>query len=289
MVDLAQLLLTGLREGAVYGLVGVGFVAIYAVTGIINLAQGEFAVLGAFVAISALGAGLPLVVAALAGVLAVAALAVVVERVAIAPARGSSTVAYIILTLGVSIALKAAALLVWGADGRALPAVAEGTMQLGGVVITPQDLAVFVATALVAAVLYGFFERTLTGKAFRACAEQQVAARLVGISPARMSRLAFALAGAAAAVAGILVSPIELTSWDSGLFLGLKGFVAASLAGMVSIPGAILGGLLLGVVESLSGGYVSSGLKDAVAFFVLLVVLVLRPGGVFTRQAKVGV
>jgi branched-chain amino acid transport system permease protein len=286
VVDLAQLLLTGLREGAVYGLVGVGFVAIYTVTGIINLAQGEFAVLAAFVAISALGAGLPLAVAVLAGVLAVAALAVVVERVAIAPARGSSTVAYIILTLGISIALKAAALLVWGADGRGLPAVAEGTMQLGGVVVTPQDLAVFVVTALVAAALYWFFERTLTGKAFRACAEQQVAARLVGISPARMSRLAFALAGAAAAVAGILVSPIELTSWDSGLFLGLKGFVAASLAGMVSIPGAILGGLLLGVVESLSGGYVSSGLKDAVAFFVLLVVLVLRPGGVFTRQAK---
>jgi branched-chain amino acid transport system permease protein len=286
MVDLAQLLFSGLRSGAVYGLVGVGFVAIFAVTGIINLAQGEFAVLAAFVAISAVDAGLPLPVAALAGVLAVAVCAVVVERVAIAPAAGSTTVAYIILTLGVSIALKAAVLLVWGADGRGLPPVAGGTMQVGGVVIRPQDLAVFAGTGLVAAALYLFFERTVTGKAFRACAEQRVAARLVGISPARMSRLAFALAGVVAGLAGILVSPIELTNWNSGLFLGLKGFVAASLAGMVSIPGAILGGLLLGVVESLSGGYVSSGLKDAVAFFILLVVLVLRPGGVFTRQAE---
>jgi branched-chain amino acid transport system permease protein len=286
MVDLAQLLFAGLREGAVYGLVGVGFVAIYAVTGIINLAQGEFAVLAAFIAISAVDAGLPLPVAGLVGVLAVAVCAVVVERVAIAPAAGSTTVAYIILTLGISIALKAAVLLVWGADGRALPPVAGGTIQLGGVVIRPQDLAVLAGTGLVAAALYLFFERTMTGKAFRACAEQQVAARLVGISPARMSRLAFALAGAVAGLAGILVSPIEYTNWNSGLFLGLKGFVAASLAGMVSVPGAILGGLLLGVVESLSGGYISSGLKDAVAFFILLVVLVLRPGGVFTRQAE---
>jgi branched-chain amino acid transport system permease protein len=284
VTDFLQLAFSGLSQGAAYGLVAVGFVAVYSVTGVINLAQGELAMLAGFVAIALVAAGVPLALACLAAVAVVGVLAVVIERVAIAPAAGASTLTYIILTLGVSIALKAAALLIWGPDSRALPDFSSGTLTLGGVVVRPQELWVLGLTALAGLGLYAFYERTTLGKALRACAQQPVAARLVGIAPARMSRLAFLVAGIAGAVAGVVVSPINFTDWESGLLLGLKGFVAASLAGLVSIPGAIGGGLLLGVVESLSAGYLSSGLKDAIAFVILIAVLMSRPHGLFARE-----
>lgn len=283
MVTFLQLVVAGLSAGSAYGLVAVGFVTIHSVTGIINLAQGEFAMVAGFVAIALLAAGLPLPVAALLAVVVVALGAAVIERVAIAPARGSSVVAYIMLTLGVSITLKATALLIEGPQPTSLPAFSPGLIELGGVVIRPQDLWILAATAVAAVGLYAFLERTVTGRAFRACAEQPVAARLVGISPARMSTLSFVLAGVVGALAGVVSSPVIQTDWNIGLFLGLKGFVAASLGGLASIPAAIAGGLLLGVAESMAAGYLSSGLRDAIAFLVLVVVLVARPSGVFGR------
>ncbi|CAN5471533.1 branched-chain amino acid ABC transporter permease [soil metagenome] len=283
VIDFLQLTVAGLSAGSAYGLVAVGFVTIHSVTGIINLAQGEFAMVAAFVAIALLAAGLPLPIAGLLAVLVVALGAAVVERVAIAPAAGSSVVAYIMLTLGVSITLKASVLLIEGPQSKALPAFTGGILSFGGVLVRPQDLWILAATLVAALGLYAFLERTVTGKAFRACAEQPTAARLVGVSPARMSTLSFVLAGTVGAVAGVVSSPVIQTDWNIGLFLGLKGFVAASLGGLASIPAAIAGGLLLGVVESLGAFYVSSGLRDAIAFFVLIVVLVARPGGVFGR------
>jgi len=287
MIDLLQLVVAGLSTGAAYGLVGVGFVAIHSVTGIINLAQGEFAMVAGFVAIALLGAGFPLAAAAVAAVVAVAVLAAAIERIAVAPAAGSSAVVYIMLTLGVSTTLKATALLVVGPQPQALPAFTPGVLDLAGVQVRPQDLWILVATVVAAAALYVFLERTTTGRAFRACAEQPVAARLVGISPARMSTLSWILAGTVGAVAGVVSSPVFQTDWNIGLFLGLKGFVAASMGGLGSIPAAILGGLLLGVVERLVAGYISSGLQDAVAFFLLIILLVARPSGVFGRTGAV--
>lgn len=283
MIDFLQLTVSGLSIGAVYGLVAVGFVAIHQVTGIINLAQGEFAMVAAFMAIALVAAGLPLVLAGLVAVALVALLAGLVERVAIAPAAGSSAVAYIMLTLGISTTIKAAVLLIEGPQSTTLRPFTAGIWDVGGVLVRPQDVWILVVTLIVAAALYGFLERTITGKAFRACAEQPTAARLVGVSPARMSTLAFVLAGTVGAVAGIVSSPVTQTDWNIGLFLGLKGFVAASLGGLASIPAAIAGGVLLGVVESLGAGYIDSGLRDAIAFLVLIVVLVARPGGVFGR------
>lgn len=283
MVDFAQLAVAGLSIGAAYGLIAVGFVAIHEVSGIINIAQGEFAMLGGFIAISLVAAGTPLLAAAALAILAVALLAGVIEWAAIAPAYGSSVVAYIMLTLGIGITLKAAALLIWGPAGVALSPITAGSFDLGGVLIRYQELWIFAVTVVVALLLWFFFARTATGKAFRACAEQPTAARLIGISRPRMSRLSFVIAGSVGAVAGILVSPISFTNWNVGLFLGLKGFVAAALAGLASIPGALGAGLFLGLVESLGAGYISSGLKDAVAFVVLLAVLVARPSGVFAR------
>src|SRR5690606_32826496 len=207
------------------------------------------------------------------------------QRLTIAPVKRMTTLLSIILTLGVSTALKAAMLLVWGPEGRGLTPFPGRDFTLGGVSVRAQYLWILGVTALSAVAVTWFYERTLPGKALRACAEQPTAARLVGVSIARASLLSFAIAGLLGGVAGVLASPIYFSAWDSGLTLGLKGFVAATLGGLVSIRGAIAGGLVLGVLESLVAGYVDSGLRDAVAFIVLIVVLVVRPGGVLRQHS----
>ncbi len=286
MTDLLQLAFAGLSVGAVYALVAVGFVAIFTVSEVINLAQGEFAALSGLVAISAVASGLPLVAAVALALATVAVVAVLLERLTIAPVKRMTTLTSIILTLGVSTALKALMLLVWGPDSRGLPSLPGRDIVVGGVSIRAQELWILGVTAVVAVALVWFYERTGWGKALRACAEQPTAARLVGISLARASMLSFLIAGLTGAIAGVVASPVYFSSWESGLAVGLKGFVAATLGGLVSIRGALLGGLSLGILESLVAGYVDTGLRDAVAFVVLILVLVVRPSGVFGRQAE---
>lgn len=286
MTDLLQLLFAGLSQGAVYALIAIGFVAIFTVSGVINLAQGEFAALAGLVAISARASGLPLVVAAVLAVVTVAVVAGVMERLTIAPVKRMTTLVSLILTLGVSTALKALMLLVYGPNAEGLEAITPGSFTVAGVSIRYQDLWILAVAAVVSLAVYWFYDRTLTGKALRACAEQPVAARLVGISLGRASLLSFVIAGSVGAVAGVLASPVYFTSWESGLILGLKGFVAATLGGLVSVRGAVLGGLVLGVLETLTAGYISTGLRDAVAFLLLIVVLVVRPNGIFGRHAE---
>lgn len=286
MTDLLQLVFSGLSVGAVYALIAVGFVAVYTVSEVINLAQGEFAALAGLIAISASQSGLPLLVAAVLGIVSVALVAVLMERLTIAPVRRMTTLVSIILTLGVSTVLKAAMLLVWGPEGRGLEPFPGTTVTVLGISMRSQELWILGITAVVALAIGWFYEQTMWGKALRACASQPVAARLVGISPARAAMLSFLIAGVTGAIAGVVASPVYFSSWESGLAIGLKGFVAATLGGLVSIRGAILGGLMLGVLENLVAGYVDTGFRDAVAFVVLIVVLVLRPGGVFGRQAE---
>jgi branched-chain amino acid transport system permease protein len=286
VTDLLQLVFSGLSVGAVYALIAVGFVAVYTVSEVINLAQGEFAALAGLIAISASQSGLPLLVAVVLGVVSVAVVAVLMERLTIAPVRRMTTLVSIILTLGVSTVLKAAMLLVWGPEGRGLSPFPGSTLTVLGISMRSQELWILGTTAVVALAIGWFYEQTMWGKALRACASQPVAARLVGISPARAAMISFLIAGVTGAIAGVVASPVYFSSWESGLAIGLKGFVAATLGGLVSIRGAILGGLVLGVLENLVAGYVDTGFRDAVAFVVLIVVLVLRPGGVFGRQAE---
>ena len=286
MVDFLQLAFAGLSQGAVYALVAIGFVAVFTVSGVINLAQGEFAALAGLVAISAVGSGLPLPAAAVLAVATVAVVAVLMERLTIAPVKRMTTLVSLILTLGVSTGLKALMLLVYGPNAEGLTPITPGGFTVGGVSIRYQELWILAVAAVVASAVYWFYERTLAGKSLRACAEQPVAARLVGISLGRASLLSFLIAGSVGAIAGVLASPVYFTSWESGLTLGLKGFVAATLGGLVSVRGAVLGGLLLGVLETLTAGYVSTGLRDAVAFLLLIVVLVARPAGIFGRTAE---
>lgn len=286
MTDLLQLLFAGLSQGAVYALVAIGFVAIFTVSGVINLAQGEFAALAGLVAISAVASGLPLLAAVVLAVLSVALVAVIMERLVIFPVKRMTTLVSLILTLGVSTGLKALMLLVYGPNAEGLTPLTPGGFSLGGVSIRYQELWILLIAGVVSLAVYWFYERTLAGKSLRACAEQPVAARLVGISLTKASLLSFLIAGTVGAIAGVLASPIYFTSWESGLTLGLKGFVAATLGGLISVRGAVLGGLLLGVLETLTAGYISTGLRDAVAFLLLIIVLVARPAGIFGRTAE---
>jgi branched-chain amino acid transport system permease protein len=286
VTDFAQLAFAGLSVGAVYALVAIGFVAIFTVSEVINLAQGEFAALSGLIAISAVASGFPLAAAIALALVSVAIVAVLMERVTIAPVKRMTTLTSIILTLGVSTALKALMLLIWGPTSRGLEPFPGQSFEVLGVSIRSQELWILGITAVVAVIVVWFYERTGWGKALRACAEQPTAARLVGISLARASMLSFLIAGVTGAIAGVAASPIYFSSWESGLAIGLKGFVAAALGGLVSIRGALLGGLTLGVLESLVAGYIDTGFRDAVAFIVLIVLLVSRPAGVFTKHAE---
>lgn len=289
LTDFLQLVFSGLAQGAVYGLAALGFVAIFAVREIVNLVQGEYSALAGLAAISAVGVGLPLPVAVLVVIPLVVGVAVLLERLTIAPIKRMTPLTSIILTLGVSTALKALMLLIWGPEAHSLERFPGENIVLGGVSIRSQELWVLGIAAAVAYGVIWYYEHTIQGKSLRACAEQPVAARLVGISPRKATMLAFAVAGFVGAVAGIAGSPIYLSSWTSGLTLGLKGFVAATLGGLVSFRVAMLGGLVLGILENLVAGYFSSGYRDAVAFVVLLLVLLLRPHGLAGKSAGVRV
>lgn len=278
--QLLQLLFSGLTLGSIYALIALALVTTFNITGVLNLAQGEFTALGALLAASLYAAGLPLAAAFAVAVALVAALGGLLERLAIHPARGASGLTLIIITLGLAISLRGLALLVWGTDPVSLPAFSGGgPLNLGGATVSLQSLWIFGLAVLTLAGLYAFFELTYTGKAVRACVINRTAARLVGIDPAAMSLLAFAGSGALGAAAGIFIAPVTLATYDMGFMLGIKGFVAAVIGGMHSVGGAVLGGVILGVLEAYGAGLVSSGLKDALALAVLLAVLLVRPEG----------
>lgn len=284
MTDLLQLLVAGISVGAIYALIAMGFTVIFSVSEVINLTQGEFAALAGLIAITATTAGLPLPLALLISVVTVVTVALLV-RLILSPVKRMTTLLSIMLTLGLSTALKAAMLLIWGPEGRGLDPFPGNDFVVWGISVRAQYLWIIGVTAAVSVAVAWFYERTLTGKALRACAEQPTAARLVGISVSGAGLLSFGIAGLLGGVAGVLASPVYFSAWDSGLALGLKGFVAATLGGLTSIRGAVAGGVMLGVLESLVAGYIDSGFRDAVAFVVLIVVLVARPGGILRQHS----
>ena len=279
--ELAQYLLTGLTVGAVYALVALGFSIIYNASGVINFAQGEFVMIGGMSAVSLTASGLPLAAAIPLAVVATTLAGLALEKLAVEPARGAPVVTLIIITIGASIFLRGLATIVWDKKLHALPAfTGERPIALFGATVVPQSLWVVGATLAIVVALWWFFGRTRLGKAMLATSHNRLAAQLVGINVRHVLFLAFGLSAALGALAGILTAPITLTSYDVGVMLGLKGFAAAILGGLGSGPGAVAGGLLLGVLESLSAGYVSSAYKDVIAFVILLGVLFVRPGGI---------
>ncbi|MBU1274780.1 MAG: branched-chain amino acid ABC transporter permease [Proteobacteria bacterium] len=279
--QLAQYVVSGLTTGAVYALVALGFCLIYNATRVVNFAQGDFLSLGGLMAYSFLGgAGLPMVLAFPLAVASVALVGALLERLAIRPARSRQVMVLIFITIAASILMRGVFKHLWGKQALALPPLSPETpMHLLGATFTPQNLWVLGITLVAIVALVWFFNRTLTGKAMRATAINLSAAALMGIDAHRMTMYSFALAGALGALAGVLITPITSLSYEVGVIMGLKGFAAAVLGGYGSFLGAVVGGLALGLIESLAAGLISSVYKDAVAFVVLLLVLFLRPGG----------
>jgi len=279
MIEFFQYLASGVMVGCIYGLIAVGYTAVYNVTGIVNFAQGDESMLGALSAVGLLGLGVPLPLAILLAVLFVGALGVLMERVAIRPA-GGNVMRGIIITIGIGVAFQGTAVIVWGTDAQSLPAFSgERPISLGGVTVPPQALWILGTTVLLMLALYVFYTRTYLGKVYRACAMNPYAAGLMGIPTGAMRGVGFLLSGITGAIAGVIIAPIALMQYDSGIFLGIKGFVACIIGGFGNPIGAALGGLVLGLLEAFSTGYLSSGFKNAIAFVVLLVFLFLRPGG----------
>ena len=286
--QILQFLITGLTTGAIYALVALGFTIIYNASDVVNFAQGEFVMMGAMMTIflSADENGLPLFAAAVIAVIAVICVGLLLQRFAINLARGASVVTTIIITIGASIFLRGVALVLWGKDFFAMPHFSgEQPIHIGNATLLPQNLWVMGGTALMVLAVHYFFHHTIQGKAILACSYHRDAASLMGINIQLMLLIAYGLSALLGAMAGILVTPISFTSYDAGVMLGLKGFSASILGGMGNPMGAIVGGLLLGLIESLAAGLISSSYKDAIGFVILLLVLFIRPSGLMGKRS----
>jgi branched-chain amino acid transport system permease protein len=285
--ELLQFAFSGLTVGAIYALVALGFTLIYNASDIINFAQGEFVMLGGMITVFMALAGIPLPLAALVAVVVTTCVGLALHRFAVEPARGASPVVLIMITIGASVFLRGVAQIIFDKRFHSLPPLfGADPIQLGGAAILPQSFVVLVGATVIVILLWLFVERTLLGKAVIATAANRLAARLIGIDTRRIVDFSFAVSAAIGATAGILITPITLTSYDVGTLLALKGFAAAMLGGIGSPLGAVVGGLLIGMIEALSAGYISSSYKDAAPFLIILIVLVFMPQGLF-GQAKV--
>lgn len=275
-----QYIFSGITSGSVYALTALSFTLVFNATHVINFSQGQMVMLGGLVGVSLHEAGLPLWGCFLGTVAAVALLGMGLETVAIQPLLRKGVLAQIIATVGAAFVFETAAMLIWGREAITLPPFSgDSPITLGKATIVPQTLWVVGLTVVIVSALTLFYRRTLFGTAIRACAVNSTAARLQGISYRRVVLFSFALSGAVSAAAGIMITPISFMSYSAGALLGLKGFAAATLGGLGSPLGAVVGGYVLGVVEALGIGVVSAGYKDAIAFVILLLVLFLRPAG----------
>ncbi|WP_349360919.1 branched-chain amino acid ABC transporter permease [Stappia sp.] len=286
MPELLQFCVSGLTVGAVYALVALGFTIIYNASDVVNFAQGEFVMIGGMATVFLTAAGIALPLAALLAIVAAMAIGLALHRFAIEPARGASAVTLIIITIGASIFLRGLAQVVFDKQFHSLPAFSgDEPVRFGGAAILPQSFWVLAGAGVIVLALWAFFNRTLLGKAVLATAANRLAARLVGINTSFVVGFSFVVSAGIGAVAGILVTPITLTSYDIGTLLALKGFAAAMLGGMGNPLGAIVGGLAVGLLEALGAGYISSTYKDAIAFIVILGVLFVLPGGLFGKAS----
>lgn len=278
-----QLLLPGLTTGCVYALVALGFVLCANVSGVVNFAQGEFVMLGGMAAAWLIGLDVPFALAILAATATGAMVGATQEFLTLAPVRRQPHFIQITTTVGFAVVLRGITLIIAGKDALSLPGFSgDGVVVLFGAILPVQSLWVWGATLLLLLGTFTFLRWTRTGRAVRACSINLQAARLMGVNAERLRVIVFAVSGATGALAGVVITPIVLASWDAGLTYSTKGFIGAILGGFRSPSIAVLGGLFIGVLESLGAGYVSSGWKDFIVYGVLLAWLLIQ-GGVFLR------
>lgn len=278
-MSVLQDLFTGVSSGSVYGAIGVGYVVIHRITGMVNFAQGDIAVAGAFGAV-AVSSQLPPGAAVGAGALTGGAIGALLYALAIHPVRRHGLLVQTIVTLGVALVLRSLAQLIYGTGPYTFrPFTDAGPIEVAGAVLQSQAVAVALLALLLYAALSAFFERTMTGRAMSACAVNRYAASLLGINPALMALAAFTVAGAAVGLVAAAQTPLTFVSSGAGLALSLKGFIAAVLGGFERVGLALAGGVLVGVFESVAASSLSAAYQDVIVLGALLALLLLRPSG----------
>ena len=289
MNQVLQLLLAGVAQGCVYALVALGFVLIYKATETVNFAQGDLMMLGGFFALTAsVIMGWPYWATILFAVAAMAVTGMLIERLVLRPVLGQPAFTVVMITIGVGYVLRGVVIMVpgWGTDTYTFPTpFADGTFKIGEVIIAVQQVAVIGMTAALVAVLYLFFRYSKLGVAMQATSQNQLAAAYMGIPVRRVNMMIWGLSAGVAAFAGILLAPVTFVHSNMG-FIGLKAFPAAVVGGFGSVPGAIVGGLIIGLVEAFAGRYLPEGFKDVAAYVVVLAVLLVKPSGIFGETAR---
>jgi branched-chain amino acid transport system permease protein len=282
---LSQVVLSGLTVGSLYALVGLGFVIIFKSTGVLNFAHGEMLMLGAMIALYLhMDLTLAFLPAIAVAVIVTSMFGALVERIAFRPLRMAPVITVILATVAVGQMIRSAVRIIRGPEVSRFPSLfPTEPFSFMGVTMTPMSLGIIIVSVLLVIGFVLFFHKTKLGKGMQATSENREAAMLVGISVNQTFSLIWAIGAALAAAAGILLAPLIIITPDMGL-IGIKGFIGAVLGGFLSIPGAVTGGFLLGVIENLAGVYIESSMKDAVSFAVLVLVLWLRPSGLFARS-----
>ena len=291
MLQLLQLIISGAAIGCIYALIALGFVLIYKATETVNFAQGDLMMISGFVGLTAMTAiGLPFAPAFLLTIAAMALLGMGTERLVLRPLLGQPAFTVVMMTIGLGYLARGLVTMIpyWGTETHALPVPYKDQViwiggeggKSGGLVLSVEHLVIIVATVGLVALLYAFFRYTRLGIAMQATSQNQLAAFYMGIPVRRVNMLIWGLSSAICGVAGLLLAPITFVHANMG-FVGLKAFPAAVVGGFGSIPGALVGGLVIGIVESLAGFYLPEGVKDIAAYVVVLVMLVVKPNGLF--------
>ena len=282
--QLLQVLVNGLAVGCIYGLIALGFVLVYKATEMVNFAQGDLMMLGAFVAVTLIGdVGLPWVLGLFMSVLALAVFGYLLDAFVLRRVLGEPQFAVVMLTIGLGFIFRAVAGLVWGYDPRSFPTPYAGkSLRVGEVVVSYENLTILLGTLILCVVLFLFFRHTRLGIGMQATSQNQLAAYYVGIPVKRVFSLVWAISAGVAAVAGILLAPVSLVQPGMG-FIGIKAFAAAVIGGFGSIPGALLGGWIIGVSEQFAGVYLPAGFQEMAAYGILILALILRPEGLFAQ------
>lgn len=289
MLQILQLLLSGIAQGCIYGLIALGFVLIYKATETVSFAQGELMMLGAFCAFAGMSmVGLPFWLAALLAIAAMAAFGVLLELVVIRPILGQPQFTIVMLTIGIGYVARGLITMIpgIGTDTHTLAVPYKDEIwKLGALVVNVEQAVIIFATAVLCGLLYAMFRYSKLGIAMQASSQNQLAAYYMGIPVKRLNGLVWGLAAAVAAIAGMLLAPITFVHANMG-FIGLKAFPAAVVGGFGSLPGAIVGGLVIGIVESFAGFYLPDGFKDTAPYIVVLVMLMVKPNGLFGEKLR---
>ncbi|MBC7376709.1 MAG: branched-chain amino acid ABC transporter permease [Burkholderiaceae bacterium] len=284
-----QLVISGISQGCIYGLIALGFVLIYKATETVSFAQGELMMLGAFAGLACMTMlGFPFWLAVISAIAGMAIFGVVLERLVIRPILGQPAFSIVMLTIGVGYVARGLITMIpgIGTETHTLPVPYKDQIwNVGSLVLNVEQMVVIGATAVLCALLFAVFRYSKIGIAMQASSQNQLAAYYMGIPVKSLNGIVWGLAAAVAAVAGLLLAPITFVHANMG-FIGLKAFPAAVVGGFGSLPGAIVGGLVIGIVESLSGFYLPDGFKDTAAYIVVLIMLMVKPNGLFGEKLR---